>query len=174
MRLSLETFQNLQDRHYQAVLQLEMGVIYQTLGNYVEAEAVYHQALDYWQETQNSLWQANLLNNLGYLQYLSGDYESAASTLEKALEHAHLSGYLRMEAFALSSIGDLYRDLDAANEALDAYHQARQIAQHIDEKSLLVLLNIAEAILAIQQGKYSRSIELLLAAREQAEATGDD
>ncbi|MBP8857855.1 MAG: tetratricopeptide repeat protein, partial [Anaerolineaceae bacterium] len=108
---------------------------------------LYEGALAFWRDTHNSVWQANVLNNLGVLQHLMGNYEAATSTLEKALQHARLSGYQRLEAFALAGIGDIYRDLDAIDEAGDVYNKALDIAQRIEEKYLIVYIHIAQAVI---------------------------
>jgi ATP/maltotriose-dependent transcriptional regulator MalT/two-component SAPR family response regulator len=121
-----------------AIVMMEIGVVEQARGNYSGAEKMYSDALHFWNETQNAIWQANLLNNLGYLQHLKGNYEAAASTLEKALQHALLSGYSRIEAFALTSIGDLYRELGAIDEAEQTYLQAQNISNQIGEQYLII------------------------------------
>jgi LuxR family maltose regulon positive regulatory protein len=143
---SIEIYKSFKNKKDEAVVNLEAGVIHQTLGNYREAEKLYEDALTFWRETHNSVWQANLLNNLGVLQHLMGDYEVAASTLDKALQHARITGYQRLEAFALAGIGDIYRDLDAPEEAGVVYQQALDIARRIEDQYLFLYLQIAQAV----------------------------
>lgn len=143
---SIEISKSCKDKKNEAVVSLEAGVIHQTIGNYREAEKLYEGALTYWRETHNSVWQANLLNNLGVLQHLMGEYEIAASTLDKALQHARITGYQRLEAFALAGIGDIYRDLDAPEEAGVVYQQAVDIARRIEDQYLFLYLEIAHAV----------------------------
>ena len=78
---------------------------------------------------ENSIWLPNVLNNLGVLQHLTGDYKAAISSYEKALQYAHRSGYARIEAFILTGIGDIYIELNAIDEALDALPAGNAIAQ---------------------------------------------
>jgi tetratricopeptide (TPR) repeat protein len=134
---------------------METGLAYQGLGDYTSAERSYNQALEHWRTTGNSLWQANVLNNLGFLQHMRGDYETAASTLEKALQHAKIVRVPYLEAFALANIGDLYRDLQALDEAREAYGQAADLAQRIGERFLLVYLALAQASLERLKGSHS-------------------
>ncbi|HEX7394118.1 MAG TPA: BTAD domain-containing putative transcriptional regulator, partial [Anaerolineaceae bacterium] len=141
-------------------------------GDFVAAEQAYNSALEHWEKTNNSIWQANLLNNLGVLQHLSGDYVSAASSFERAIQHAKISSYPRIEAFALASIGDLYRDLEAPQEAQEAYRQAWKIAQHIKDRYLLYYLNMAQGVLACMQKDSHWATELLEAARQMANESG--
>lgn len=169
---SLEAYQSLGDSQNEAIIQLETGLVNEALGNFGAAEKMYSNALEYWQDTGNSVWQANLLNNLGVLQYQIGDFESAASTLEKALQHAKISGYQRLEAYALAGIGDLYRDLEAYPEAMEAYHQAHLIASDIENLYLLFYLGLAQALLYARQKKFPQAYDYLESARQQAEENG--
>jgi len=166
---SLDTYQALKDQENVAKVSLEIGKMNEALGNYIAAKNAYRQAREIWKATGNTVWQANLLNNLGVLLHLLGDYENAATTLEEAVENAREGGYPRMEAFALTSIGDLYRDLQATREALDAYRWARLIARQITDRFLLLYLHLAEAALARTQAQYYQAVDLLAAAQQIAE-----
>jgi LuxR family transcriptional regulator, maltose regulon positive regulatory protein len=169
---SLEMYQMLEDLQNKSVLLMESGLVYQSLGDYSAAERSYNQALEHWRTTGNSLWQANLLNNLGFLQHMRGDYETAASTLEKALQHAKIVRVPYLEAFALVNIGDLYRDLQALDEARAAYGQAGELAQRIGERFLLVYLALAESTLERLKGRWTQAGQRLEVARQFATNSG--
>ncbi|NTU75779.1 MAG: hypothetical protein HGA86_06635 [Anaerolineaceae bacterium] len=94
-----------------------------------------------------------ILNNLGDLQRLLGDYESAITNLEKSCEQARLTGHMRMEAYSLTSIGDLYADLDAFSQAMEAYSQARQLANRIQHVFLQVYMDAKQAAIHARQGE---------------------
>ncbi len=166
---SLAVYNALDDEQRVAMLHMELGTVYLGAGRYEEALTHYNHALGYWQKTENVAQQANLLNNLGVLHHLRGDYEQASSLLEKALTCARQSGYARIEAFTLSGIGDLYTDLDAPKAALEAYHQAQEIAQRVDERFLLLYLDLAQAALARSQGESAQAHNLLELARRRAQ-----
>lgn len=168
---SLEVYHALKDEPNIAKVSLELGRVHEALGSYLASEKAYLQALEIWQSAGNTIWQANLLNNLGVLQHLLGDYETAASTLEKAVQLSREGGYPRMEAFSLTSIGDLYRDLDATSEALDAYRWARMIARQIMDSFLIMYLDLSEANLARAQNQFFRANELLSSATQHAETS---
>lgn len=169
---SLTAFQAAGDQHNQYVLAMEIGVVEQARGRYKESKEMYLQAYGYWDKTTNSVWLANLLNNLGVLQQLTGEYEQAAASFEKAYHHARISGFSRMQAFTLTGIGDVYREVNAIDEALAAYHQARPIAEDINEKFLLTYLDLEEASLVSQQADTGLASHLLQCARERAESVG--
>jgi LuxR family transcriptional regulator, maltose regulon positive regulatory protein len=169
---SLIAYRILEDDRNVAVVSMETAMVYKATGNYEAAKDAYLKALDYWQRTGNSVGQANLLNNLGVLQQLQGDYDSAISSLERAILHAQNSKIPRVEAFALTSIGDLYRDLQFSSGALEAYHKANLIAQEIKDRFLIIYLNLAEARLTRKKQESHRANELLKAAFLQAEKGG--
>ncbi len=169
---SLLIYQEVAEDKNVAILQMEIGIIYKALGDFAAAEDAYLKAYDYWAKNGNATWQANLLNNLGVLQHMQGNYEHASSSLEKALHHARTSGYARLEAFALSSIGDLYRDLEATDEALNAYRQSRAIARQINEQFLLIYVGLIETFLLRQQSKLPQARELLKATQKMAQEMG--
>jgi LuxR family maltose regulon positive regulatory protein len=169
---SLAAYDSLGDEQRVAMLLMELGMAYERAGRHDRALAHYNRALDYWRSADNIVQQANLLNNLGVLYHLKGDYERASPLLEEALTCARQSGYARIEALALSSIGDLYADLEAPEAALTAYRQARETAQRINYRFLLLYLDLAEAALARSQGKLVRACDLLESAGRHAQQSG--
>ncbi len=169
---SLEAFDQLGDEHCAAMVCMELGVTHMNTGHYERALAHYHRALDHWWKVDNIVEQANLLNNLGVLEHIQGNYERAAMLLEEAVGCAKRSGYCRIEALALSSIGDLYAELDAAEAALDAYRQARDIARRIGYGFLLLYLDLAEAAVNRSQGEFTRAYALIESAQQLAQASG--
>jgi LuxR family maltose regulon positive regulatory protein len=165
-------YRALDDGSNSAKLLVEIGVVNKASGNLVAAEQAYERSLEYWEKANVSTWQANLLNNLGVLQHLRGDYVSAASSFERAIQHAKISSYPRLEAFSLASIGDLYRDLEAPQEAHEAYRQAWQIAQRIKDRYLLFYLNLVQGVLAASQKDTRLAKELFDTAGQMANENG--
>ena len=107
-----------------ARMQVEVGAMYETLGNFRAAENAYTQSLEYWQSVGDSSWQPTILNNLGVLQHSQAEFENSFYNLEKSMHYSQSTGNQRMEGYSLASIGDLYRDLMAFKEADDAYQKA--------------------------------------------------
>ncbi|GAP15340.1 ATP-dependent transcriptional regulator [Longilinea arvoryzae] len=154
-------YEDLDDSRNIAVLSMEIGMVQMALGKYAAAETSYTRALEHWQSAGNAVWQSNLLNNLGVLQHLRGNYESALTTLERAIDYAHLASIPRAEAYELVSIGDIYHDLDAFEEAAEAYARARTLNIEVNEQNLAVYLDLADAHLAYHLNDSQRS-EMLL------------
>jgi LuxR family maltose regulon positive regulatory protein len=151
---------------------LDLGVVYRALGQFTETEKCYQESLEYWQSTQNALWQANLLNNIGVLQHLRGQYEEAAATFERAISYARLAVNPRLEGFALTSLGDLLRDIQALPDAKQAYKQARVISEGIDDLTLKIFLTLSEAILERKTHNDRESQRLIEEALELARKGG--
>jgi ATP/maltotriose-dependent transcriptional regulator MalT/DNA-binding SARP family transcriptional activator len=165
---ALSTSLTVKDKENAAIIQLGLGVVYESLGNYAQSMAMYQSALKYWQQTENIIWLSNLLNNLGVLQHLTGDYKAAISSYEMALLYARRSGYARFEAFVLTGIGDIYIELNAIEEALYTYQQANLIAQRLHIKFLQVYLDVQEAIISCGKGNFPESFRLIEEARAAA------
>ncbi len=170
LNLAHEAYKSIGDIASAARTKLDIGMAQRSLGQLDDAEIAYTQALELWESTGNLAWQANLLNNLGVLQHERGDFLPAAHSLERAVECARLSSYPRMEAFALAGLGDLYRDLEAYNESMEAYRQAASLAERTEERYLLFYLDLARGVLARRQKRFPTARELLQAASQRAQA----
>jgi DNA-binding SARP family transcriptional activator len=169
---SLTAFQSAGDEHQQSILSMEIGVVEQARGRYEKAEEMYLQAREYWERTANSVWLANLMNNLGVLQQLIGEYEMAGASFEQAYHHAKVSGFARMQAYTLTGIGDIYREIESMDEALVAYQQARPIAEMINERFLLTYLDLEEAAIASRDNDQHLAADYLHSAIGRAETSG--
>lgn len=172
LKRALEIYQMLGDENTAAKVLMEMGTVWKRLGNYKEAETAYTRALDFYQATGNLVWQANLYNNLGVLQQTTGDYVAATSSFERAIHYAKVGGSPRLEAYALTSIGDLYQELDANQEALEAYRQGREVGQRVQDGYLLFYINLVEARLRQNLNDLGRVRELLRVAQKMANEFG--
>lgn len=169
---ALEVYQSLNDTNTAAKVWMEIGMVERTLGQFDAAEESYKHSLEGYQAAGNLVLQANLFNNLGVLQHYMSDYVAATTSLEKAVQYARLGGAPRLEAYALASIGDLYLELDAVQEAREAYLRSREISQRITEGYLLFYLNLAEARLELARGDADRAAVQLDAARASAAERG--
>jgi LuxR family maltose regulon positive regulatory protein len=130
------------------ILQMEMGMVYRSLGDHRAATSYYNKALITWEQTGNVGWRALLLNNLGVLYHLSGKYDEAFRTLEESLNSAERSGYIRTKALALDSLGDLLSDVQDYGQAQQCYDDALKIAIQIGEPFLILYTSLAKARLA--------------------------
>src|SRR5690606_29590480 len=149
-----------------AMVQMDLGVIFEAIGRYERAREAYGESLAYYRKASDHLRLASVLNNLGVVHHISGQYEEAWELLSEALECARRSSYSRKEAVALASIGDLYADLDIQEAARDAYYQAREIAERVHDHFLSFYVTLAQAVLALRSEDFSLADYLLQSARD--------
>lgn len=172
IKKSHQLYQELGSREDSARIQVELGAIEETIGDFDEAEKVYNQSLEFWKEIGDSIWQSTLYNNLGVLQHARGDFENSFVNLEKAMGFAQISGNRRMEGYSLASIGDLYKNLEAHHEAMEAYAEAMEIAQGIEDQYLVLYLRLAETRIRILQKQMKQATTLLDMAFTHARNSG--
>ena len=158
---ALAKYQEIRDNEAAAKVLMSVGLVAKASGDLTKAENAYQRALAYYQETGNIIWQTNLHNNLGVLHHLMGHYEKAADYLEKSIEYSKIGNYPRMEAYALASIGDLYRELDALPESSEANWQARIISHRTEDHFLNFYLDLVDVRINRMQGKLNEAEEAL-------------
>lgn len=167
LREAYRRFQDLGLESDAAKVLLDLGVVYSARADLDQSEKCLADSLEYWQAVQNPLWLANVLNNIGNIQYLRSNFELAAVTLDRSLSYARLSNP-RLEGYALTSLGDLYRDVRALNEARQAYEQAATIVQKTGDQTLEVYLTLAMATLDRVTGEFKSAQRQISIAIEKA------
>ena len=166
------TFEEIGNKDSAGKAVMDIAMIYRYLGQFGAAENIYKDVLKYYQSTHNIVWQANLLNNLGVLRTLSGDYEAALRDLECAIQYARLGGYIRLESYALTSLGDLFKDIGASKEAYESYAKARRVSEKINDQFLEFYLMLVDCDLHCSRGNWKKAEELLELTRGMAEEAG--
>ncbi|HNT25834.1 MAG TPA: BTAD domain-containing putative transcriptional regulator [Anaerolineales bacterium] len=157
---ALSSFQILKDGANSATTYQELGIIYRSTGDFESAQAAYLKAEAFWRAEENPYRLADLLNNLGVFYHHLGDYDQAAAAFNEGLKYARLTGFARIEAFILASLGDLYADLLAIEDAEKVFRQAWDIAQRIENRFLCFYVPFALACLALGQGDLKRAYYL--------------
>ncbi len=149
-----------------AITFIDLGFVNRLTGQYRQAREYYERSLAHWRAIGDLINQATLFNNLGFISHGIGDFLEASEYFEQALSCAKRSGFHRAEAMTLASMGDLYGDLDDFDAALDAYHLSRSVAYHGNYQSLLLYLDLAEAIIAHRKGDQTLAKYLLSMAED--------
>ncbi len=130
------------------MVQMELGVVHHSLGNDDLTIKFFLNALNIWTGAGNLGWKATLMNNLAVLHHSRGEYEKAFQELEEAIYCAQQSGYIRAQALALSSLGDLLVDLREIDQAENCYDQASIMASQLEHSFLIFYTSIAKARIA--------------------------
>lgn len=158
---ALEVMIAINDQKNAAIIQLEIGLIHENQGNYSQAEKYYLLALEYWKSNHNPYWLSNILNNLGVLQQLMGNYVGAIQSFEEGLKYARSIGYARMEAYILTGIADIYLEVQADEQASQAFYMAEVLAESVQEHFLQVYIKNQKAALAAYSHDLHGGILLL-------------
>jgi len=157
LEVALNIMSSMNDHKNLAILQVEIGLVHENLGNYNQTKTYYQAGLGYWKKVMNPFWLSTILNNLGVLHQMLGEYVEANESFDQALSFARSCGYARMEAYILTGIGDIYAEIRAYSQALTAYQLAEEIAERTQERFLQIYLLIQKASMKAQSGKFSES-----------------
>jgi len=165
---------SINDQKNEAVINLEMGLAYESLGEYTLSKEKYASALIYWEKVENPVWLSNLLNNLGVLEQMMGNYEEAIKSFDRSLDYARSCDYKRMEAYVLTGIADLYAELQADEQSLQIYQMAAEIADHAQEHFLQVYINVQSAALNGKCGDFVAGYQHIQQAQELVAPQGSE
>lgn len=169
---ALHLFSFLRENSLIPTLEMELGLAYSVLGDNDTALKFYHRALKTWEEAGNVGWQATLLNNMGVVYHARGEYEQAFVMLEKALEYARRSGYVRVPALALCSLGDLLADLDDLDHSDECYEKALALPSQMIDGYLICYVLLAKARIARLRNNLENAQTLLADVFPQIESSG--
>ncbi len=164
----LYEFANLRYEQFDAENQL--GTVLFLCGHRSNAMSHFENARTYWQQVGNSAKLANTLNSIAVTWYQQGELEKAHELFIEALAHARRSTTMRTEAYILAGLGDLQRDQEELNEALQSYTHASDIAEKIRENFLITYARVAVGDVWRLAGE-TQSAEPLISAALQTAST---
>jgi LuxR family maltose regulon positive regulatory protein len=158
---SLQLYQQVDDAQNVATLCMEIAITHHNAGDKAQALPLYEFALEAWRSQNNLMGQANVLNSLGCFYQEHGQHRQAFTTLAEAIDCARRSGYARMQAFALTSLADLVFEVGLLQSAQSFYQEAYQLARRLDERFLVLYLELARAVLAWTAHEWNIAYECL-------------
>jgi ATP/maltotriose-dependent transcriptional regulator MalT/DNA-binding SARP family transcriptional activator len=141
-----------------AQLQHDIGICYKEMGQLERAQEYYTQADAYWEMIGNTGQRALTLNSKGSVLHLAGNYHEAHATLLLALRYAREAAVPDYEVIVLSSLGDLYSDLQLWDRAHAAYDEARTIGGSAHMISYLTLERIR---LQVRERQFAAAAQAL-------------
>lgn len=161
LQRSLDLYRQADDVQNMATLSMEIAITYHNSGQKTLAQPLYCYALDAWRDLNNLMGQATVLNSLGVFYQEQGEHQQAFAALAQAIDRARRSGYARMEAFSLTSLGDLVFEAGLLQAAQTFYHEAYPLARRLDERFLVLYLELARAALAWSTNQWSSAYSCL-------------
>lgn len=172
--ISLRLYQEQGNSKIVNLVLINQGTAYLDAAEFGSALSCYKQALDYYQLQNDAFALSSVLNDVAFLHHLRGEYTQAYTTFEDALARAVQSANFRVQAMALIGMGDLHLDLQELDAALDSYHQARPIIEQLNDRYLMIYLDLAEAAVARLKGNLNGAHLQLNAARQITQQSSSD
>lgn len=149
----------------------DLGTAELQRGRLVTARQSYHRALMYWRKLGNASALASTLESLGVVHHHLGQYAESENRLQEGLAKAQQARDVRVEAYTIASLGDLYRDTCRPGEALATYENAMDIAARAQLSSLVIYLLDAMGNTHRLKGEWTLARQVLTEATDQARAT---
>jgi ATP/maltotriose-dependent transcriptional regulator MalT/two-component SAPR family response regulator len=116
----------------------DLGLIYITTGQMLEAQKAFQETLEIHISIRNSGALASARNNIAYLQHQIGHYAEAWKTYAQALENARSANRPREQIAILSGQGALLLDLGEVEEARATFEEAIKLGEKSGEKQELI------------------------------------
>ncbi|HBK88734.1 MAG TPA: hypothetical protein DDZ56_08790 [Cytophagales bacterium] len=139
------------------------AALYQAQGEYPKSEALYLEALTYFQGDDKAalLQQMTILQNLGVMYSDKGDQEQALSKLQDARTRAERLFGLYDQAYlsVLNKLGVALTRAGRTDEATQVYAQINEISKKLlsPPTRQLFMAELGEAALAIRLGQYTKA-----------------
>jgi tetratricopeptide (TPR) repeat protein len=161
------------DKIWEVVAVVQMGMIYDQLGEMQKSIDAHELGLRLAREAGNREHEGSALNNVGNSYKTLGDYEKAIFYLTQSLEIQRETNDKRGEAIILNNLGGCYLLLGDLNKAKELFGQSVVLRRLVkDQKGEgSTLNNLGQAFQ--QSGDPMKSIEYLRQALELKRATGD-
>lgn len=158
---ALRTCRSLDIKTFIPILETELGVVYRRLGEPEITAKYYASALKAWENAGHTGWRARLLNNLGLLYHMTGRLGESYPLLQEALKTSERSGYIRIQANVLISLGDLLTDLSDFDSAFIHYDNALTLATNLGHSLHIFYASLGQARLQRLKGHHLLAIEEL-------------
>jgi tetratricopeptide (TPR) repeat protein len=130
---ALDIFRETGSRQFEGWGLNHMGVLAASRGEYTEAKVYYEQAESIFREIGDLRSEGQGLVNLGLLSHHLGDDDVACQYGQRALEIARKVGDRPLQSDALTRLGHALAGLGRLSEAADAYRQAADIRQELNQ-----------------------------------------
>lgn len=140
----------------------DVGLIYISSGNTLEAQKSFREALDIHVARKSDYGaMAIVRNNIAYLYHQTGNYKEAWKEYELGLENALSAQRYRIQVGILNGKGDLLCELHSWDDAEACYRSAITIGEEAGIKPDLDVSYMGLANIERARGNYNKAMELL-------------
>ncbi|MES1258291.1 MAG: tetratricopeptide repeat protein, partial [Acidobacteriota bacterium] len=149
-----------------------IGGVQRLLGEYVDAEAHYRDALAHAVNIQDFERETYILNNLANLFGAQGRYSETIAMLRRCLEIDELHG-IQDDAAPHQNLAIAYSLRGDHARSLEEFLSALRIYERLNAAGKVALVHYNMGVLQMNQGNYPAAKRELLIARELAQKSGD-
>ncbi|MGH9970291.1 MAG: CHAT domain-containing protein, partial [Pyrinomonadaceae bacterium] len=161
------------DRAGEANTLLNIGIVYNALGEKRKALEFYNQVLPIYKAVGDKAGEANTLYNIGNVYNALGEKQKALEFYDRALALFRASGDRGREALTLFNLGNIYSDSGENQKALDSYSQALLLFRALENRlgETTALYNIGNVYQSLSEPE--KSLESFSQALPLYRALGD-
>lgn len=161
------------DTIWEIVALVQMGIIYEQLGELQKSIDAHETGLRLAREVGNRQWEGGALNNLGLGYKALGDCEKAVSYLNQSLQIDRELRDQRGEGFTSNNLGGCYLMLDDAAKAREFFERALALHRAVKNQrsEANALNNLGQLFVRI--GDRARAVEFFEQALAVRRAVGD-
>ncbi len=154
----------------QSMLNQNIGVVYQKIGQYEDALEMYGAARAVYEERGLEVEVAGIDQNIGVIYRHTGRYEVALQKYRAAREVYEAEGLNVRIAEIEANIGVVYDDLGRYEDALESYQAAREGFSSLELEVAVAEVEANEGVVYWALGRYNDALEKYRAARDVYEA----
>ncbi len=137
-----------------------LGIIFQTKGEYDKAIELYRKSLKISEEIGDKQGIADAINNLGTFYYNKGEYDKAIELYQKRLQISEEIGDKLSIGMVSANLGNVYYDKGEFDKAIELYQKRLQISEEIGDKRGIGIANLNLGGIYYVKGEYGKATEL--------------
>jgi CHAT domain-containing protein/tetratricopeptide (TPR) repeat protein len=167
---ALEIYEEVGDKLKQGWIAINLGLLYETLGDDERAVAYHQQSLEIVRELGKSDAERGVLHNLGRVYERLAEYKQAQQVYRQSLMLARQIGDRQGESEALHKLGTVYQALAEYRQAQQVYRQSLEISLELGDREGESGSSVGLGNVYLSRGEYGRSQQFyqraLVVARE--------
>ncbi|MBI3949177.1 MAG: CHAT domain-containing protein [Acidobacteria bacterium] len=160
-----DVFSQLDDRKSLAVVQTNLALVYSYLNEFEPSLALYEQARAIYQELGLHLWAIQVDHNVAWLYFLRGRFDHALKQFNWVELEALKHGDVTQAAICKLDLAEVYLQLNAFEDALEASQSAIQQFTGLQMISELAKAKMYQGMAHLHLGAFDQAATLLQDAR---------
>ncbi|PKD43155.1 tetratricopeptide repeat-containing sensor histidine kinase [Rhodohalobacter barkolensis] len=155
-----------------AGLRMNLGSVYRSMGEDIEAMRNYYDALVFAEQQEDSTFIAITTNNIGHLFVDMADYDQASFYLDTSEDVSRAIGHTVNLKRVMVNKGNLYTAIEEYDLAEDYYREALNLTDEANDRLGAVRIYYNLARMESKRGNFARSEEIFLFTLEETRRLG--